>query len=110
MADITKSATRPLELTELLTLVLEVSEQITSTLDLDELMQRIAEIVKRAIDYEVFAILLLSEKAQELRVRFSIGHPEVVRNLRIKVGEGIVGRAAQLRRSVPGRISSTSRT
>jgi len=100
MADITKSATRPLELTELLTLVLEVSEQITSTLDLDELMQRIAEIVKRAIDYEVFAILLLSEKTQELRVRFSIGHPEVVRNLRIKVGEGIVGRAAQLRRSV----------
>jgi len=100
MADITKSAARPLELTELLTLVLEVSEQITSTLDLDELMQRIAEIVKRAIDYEVFAILLLSEKAQELRVRFSIGHPEVVRNLRIKVGEGIVGRAAQLRRSV----------
>jgi sigma-B regulation protein RsbU (phosphoserine phosphatase) len=36
-----------------------------------------------------------------LRVRFSLGHPEeVVRRLRIKVGEGIVGRAAQTRRSV----------
>ena len=101
MADATKSASRPLELTELLTLMVEVSERINSTLDLDELMARIAEIVKRAIDYEVFAILLLNEKTQELHVRFSIGHPdELVRNLRIKVGEGIVGRVAQTRRSI----------
>jgi phosphoserine phosphatase RsbU/P len=101
MAEATRSTSRPLELTELLTLMLEVNERISSTLDLDELMSRIAEIVKRAIDYEVFAILLLNEKTQELRVRFSIGHPEeVVRRLRIKVGEGIVGRAAQTRRSV----------
>ncbi len=96
-----KAASRPLELTELLTLMLEVSEQINSTLDLDELLRRIAEIVKRAIDYDVFAILLLNERAQELRVHFSIGHPdELVRNLRIKVGEGIVGRAVAQRRSV----------
>jgi sigma-B regulation protein RsbU (phosphoserine phosphatase) len=101
MTDATKSASRPLELTELLTLMEEVSERINSTLDLDELMARIAEIVKRAIDYEVFAILLLNEKTQELHIRFSIGHPdELVRNLRIKVGEGIAGRAAQTRRSV----------
>jgi len=101
MADATQSASRPLELTELLTLMVEVSERINSTLDLDELMARIAEIVKRAIDYEVFAILLLNEKTQELSVRFSIGHPdELIRALRIKVGEGIVGRAAETRRSV----------
>jgi sigma-B regulation protein RsbU (phosphoserine phosphatase) len=101
MAEATQSASRPLELTELLTLTGEVGERINSTLDLDELMQRIAEIVKRAIDYEVFAILLLNEKTQELHIRFSIGHPdELVRNKRIKVGEGIVGRAAATRRSV----------
>jgi len=70
MTEITRSTSRPLELTELLTLMLEVSERINSTLDLDELMARIAEIVKRAIDYEVFAILLLNEKTQELRIRF----------------------------------------
>ncbi len=101
MTEITRSTSRPLELTELLTLMLEVGERISSTLDLDELMARIAEIVKRAIDYEVFAILLLNEKTQELRIRFSLGHPsELVRSLRIKVGEGIVGRAAQTRRAV----------
>jgi sigma-B regulation protein RsbU (phosphoserine phosphatase) len=94
-------AVRPLELTELLSLLLEVSEQINSTLDLDELMSRIAELVKRVIDYEVLAILLLNEKTQELKVRFSLGHPEeVTKKLRIKVGEGIVGRAAATRRAV----------
>ncbi|HTS69196.1 MAG TPA: SpoIIE family protein phosphatase [Terriglobia bacterium] len=101
MSEVARSPSRPLELTELLTLMIEVSERINSTLDLDELLRRIAEIVKRAIDYEVFAILLLNEKTRELRVHFSLGHPpELIRGLRIKVGEGIVGRAAQTRRSV----------
>jgi sigma-B regulation protein RsbU (phosphoserine phosphatase) len=101
MSETSRSISRPLELTELLTLLIEVTERINSTLDLDELLSRIAEIVKRAIDYEVFAILLLNEKTQELSVRFSQGHPrELVKNLRIKVGEGIVGRAAKSRRSV----------
>ena len=101
MAETNRSISRPLEVTELLTLMIEVTERINSTLDLDELLSRIAEIVKRAIDYEVFAILLLNEKTQELRVRFSQGHPkELVKDLRIKVGQGIVGRAAQTRRAV----------
>jgi sigma-B regulation protein RsbU (phosphoserine phosphatase) len=108
MADVVKPVPRPLEMTDLLTLLLEVSERINSTLDLDELMVRIAELVKRTIDYEVFAILLLNEKAQELRVRFSLGHPDdVVKSLRIKVGEGIVGRAAETRRTV--RVSDVRR-
>ncbi len=101
MSQIVKPPVRPLGATELLTLLLEVSEQITSTLDLDVLMVRIAELVKRVIDYKVFAILLLNEKKQELRVRSSVGHPEeLVRKLHIKVGEGIVGRAALERRSI----------
>lgn len=106
---------RPLEASELLSLLLEVSERLNSTLDLDELLSRVAELIKRAVDYEVFAILLLHEKAQELSIRFNVGHPEeIVRRLRIKVGEGIVGRVAATRRSVlvhdvrqePGYIAS----
>jgi sigma-B regulation protein RsbU (phosphoserine phosphatase) len=101
MPETVKPAARPLEMSDLLGLLLEVSERISSTLDLDELMVRVAEMVRRVIEYDVFAILLLHEKEQELRVRFNLGHPEeVVKNLRIKVGEGIVGRAAQTRRSV----------
>lgn len=95
MPEAPRTAARHLEATELLTVLLEVSEKLNSTLDLDELLGRIAELVKRAIDYEVFAILLLNEKTQELSIRFSIGHPEEsVQRLRIKVGEGVVGRVA----------------
>ena len=70
MPEIVKPGARPLESREILTLLGEVSERINSTLDFDELMVRIAEVVKRAADYEVFAIFLLNEKTQELRVRF----------------------------------------
>lgn len=92
---------RQLEATELLNLLLEASERLNSTLDLDELLSRVAEVVKRAIDFEVFAILLLNERTQELAIRFAIGHPdETVRSLRLKVGEGIVGRAAVTGRAV----------
>lgn len=101
MSQVVKTPVRPLGATELLTLLLEVSEQITSTLDLEVLMVRIAELVKRVINYKVFAILLLNDKTQVLRIRSSVGHPEErVRKLRIKVGEGIVGRAALERRSI----------
>jgi phosphoserine phosphatase RsbU/P len=101
MSQVVKSPLRPLGATELLALLMEVGEQITSTLDLEVLMVRIAELVKRVIDYKVFAILLLNEKTRELRIRSSVGHPEErVRKLRIKVGEGIVGRAALERKSV----------
>ncbi|HKT11286.1 MAG TPA: SpoIIE family protein phosphatase [Terriglobia bacterium] len=101
MSQVVKSPVRPLGATELLTLLMEVSEQITSTLDLEVLMVRIAQLVKRVINYNVFAILLLNEKTQVLRIRSSVGHPEErVRELRIKVGEGIVGRAALERRSI----------
>ena len=101
MQQTARSHAKPLEHAELLSLLLEVSEQTTSTLDLDELMMRMAALVKRAIDYEVFAILLLNDKKQELSIRFGAGHPDaVVKGLRVKVGEGIVGRAVATRKSV----------
>ena len=86
---------------EIVGLMLETYDQLTSILPLDELMPRIAKTVKRVIDYEMFAIFLLNEKTQKLSVRFSLGHPEdVVRTLRIGIGEGIVGRAAATARPV----------
>jgi sigma-B regulation protein RsbU (phosphoserine phosphatase) len=61
----------------------------------------VGELVRRVIDYEIFAILLLNEKTQELRIRFSIGHPpDVEERLRIRVGEGVTGLAAQRREPV----------
>ena len=81
--------------------LLEVADAVNTTLDLNTLLQRVAEMLKRFIDYEIFAILLLNEKTQELRVRFQVGHPpEVAERIRIKVGQGVTGRAVQRREAV----------
>jgi sigma-B regulation protein RsbU (phosphoserine phosphatase) len=79
---------------------LELADPLTSTLDLDTLLARIAEIVRKVIPYEIFAILLLNEKTQELRMRFQIGHEPHIQKMRIKVGEGIVGQAVEKRDAV----------
>src|SRR5215467_10130543 len=82
-------------------LLVEVADVLNTTLDLDTLLQRVAEVVKRVIDYEIFSILLLNERAQELRFRFQIGHlPEVADRIRVKVGEGVTGRALKERRAI----------
>ena len=81
--------------------LLEVADAVNTTLDLNTLLQRVAEMLKRFIDYDIFAILLLNEKTQELRVRFQVGHPpEVAERMRIRVGEGVTGRAAETRKPV----------
>ena len=82
-------------------LLLEVADVVNSTLDLNTILRRVAELVRRVIEYDHFAILLLNEKTQELRIRFSIGlPPEVTERCRIKVGEGVTGLAAQRRETV----------
>jgi phosphoserine phosphatase RsbU/P len=81
--------------------LMEVAEVVNTTLDLDTLLKRTAEQVQRVIDYEIFSILLLNEKTQELRIRFAIGHPpELAERIRIKVGEGITGQAALRREAM----------
>jgi sigma-B regulation protein RsbU (phosphoserine phosphatase) len=82
-------------------LLLEVADVVNTTLDLDTILRRVAELVRRVIDFEIFAILLLNEKTQEMYIRFSIGHPpDVVEKIRIPVGEGVTGQAARRREAV----------
>ena len=77
-------------------LLLEVADVVNTTLDLDTTLRRVAELVRKVIDYEIFGILLLNDKTQELYFRFSVGHShEVADRLRIKLGEGVTGVAAQ---------------
>ncbi len=82
-------------------LLLEVADVVNTTLDLDTTLRRVAELVRKVIDYEIFGILLLNEKTQELYFRFQVGYsPEVAERIRIKVGEGVTGIAAQRREAI----------
>ncbi|HYA23063.1 MAG TPA: SpoIIE family protein phosphatase [Terriglobales bacterium] len=82
-------------------LLLEVADVVNTTLDLDTTLRRVAELVRKVIDYEIFAILLLNEKTQDLRIRFQVGYSrEVAERTRVKVGDGVSGLAAQRREPV----------
>ena len=101
MATPRKSAVRFRERSELLDFLLEVSAATSETLDLDQLMVNVAEIVKKVIDCELFAILLYTERYQELRIRYALGHrPEIVNKLTLSLNDGITGAAARLREPI----------
>src|SRR5260370_39063665 len=93
-----KASVRFKERSELLDFLLEVSASITQTLDLDQLLANVAEMVQKVLPYDLFAILLYSERRRDLRIRYAVGHrDDVERNLRIAECEGITGRAAARR-------------
>ncbi len=101
MKPVNPTATPTLRPSEVEPLLLEVADVVNTTLDLETTLQRVAELVRKVIDYEIFAILLLNEQRQELYVRFHVGYPpKVAERVRVKVGHGITGRAAQTRQTV----------
>lgn len=62
------------------------------------MLANVAEIIRKVLPYDLFAILLYSDRQRELRIRYAVGHrEEVVRNLSIALGEGITGTAAARR-------------
>jgi sigma-B regulation protein RsbU (phosphoserine phosphatase) len=84
-----------------LTVLNEISREITSILDLDDLLERIGQLLKRVIDYHMFTILLWNERTQQFEHRFSSRYGErITRERTVSLGEGLIGTAAQLREPV----------
>jgi sigma-B regulation protein RsbU (phosphoserine phosphatase) len=80
--------------------LLDVADTLNSTLEMDKLLARVAELVRQVIDYEIFAILLLNERTNELRMRFQIGHTPEIERLTLKAGQGVTGLAVEQRQAV----------
>ena len=79
---------------EALTALFALGREVTSVLDLEELLQKIPELISRITKFKAFAVYLLDPKRNELTIAYSVGYPaEVARTLRVKVGEGLVGAA-----------------
>jgi sigma-B regulation protein RsbU (phosphoserine phosphatase) len=85
---------------ELLAVMVEIGREINEILSLDELLEKIAQLTRRFIDYQIFAILLVDEESNDLFFRFTIGYPDTIEGKHIKFGEGLVGTAAQRREAV----------
>src|SRR6266480_1592768 len=85
---------------ELLAIMVELGREINAILSLDELLEKIAQLTKQFIDYQIFAILLVDDEDQDLFFRFTIGYPDSIRGKRVKFGEGLVGAAAERREPI----------
>ena len=77
-----------------------LADALNTTLDLQTLLHRVADLVRAVIDYRIFAILLLNDRTNELRMRFQIGHSADAERLRIRMGQGVVGQVAERREAM----------
>src|SRR5207237_2227216 len=76
----------------------DFADALNTTLELDTLLERVANLVRRVLPFEYFAILLVNEKAQDLRIRFQIGHSAETKRVRPKASDRVHGPALQLRK------------
>ncbi|HET7697520.1 MAG TPA: GAF domain-containing protein [Vicinamibacterales bacterium] len=72
----------------------DIGRDVASVLDLDELFARIAQAMRRVIDYRTFGIWLIDESGEELEIKHAVHYGEHTDVRRIPVGEGLVGYAA----------------
>lgn len=85
----TPAATRELVIT-----LFELGREVTSVLDLDELLQKIPQLIARLTKFTAFAVYMLDEAKGELSVAYSVGYSEEhARTMRLRVGQGLVGSA-----------------
>jgi phosphoserine phosphatase RsbU/P len=84
----------PPNIRELVITLFELGREITAVLNLDELLQRIPQLIARITKFQAFAVYLLDPRAEELSIAYAVGYPDdVVWTLRVKVGQGLVGTA-----------------
>ncbi|MBI1955129.1 MAG: GAF domain-containing protein, partial [Acidobacteria bacterium] len=79
----------------------EASKILNSTLDLDRLLELILEVATHELGAERGTVYLLDKQAGELRARISQGLE--TRLLRVKVGQGLAGKAAQTGETIRSR-------
>jgi sigma-B regulation protein RsbU (phosphoserine phosphatase) len=92
---------RPATDTELLSTLFELGREVTSVLDLADLLKKLPQLIAQITRFSAFAVYLLDEGKQELHIAYAVGYPdEVVRTLRLKVGQGVVGAAVEQGRPI----------
>jgi sigma-B regulation protein RsbU (phosphoserine phosphatase) len=71
-----------------------LGREVTSVLHVDELLQKLPELIARLTKFQAFAVYLLDHDKQELSIAYSVGYPDPpAKRPRLKVGEGLVGAA-----------------
>jgi sigma-B regulation protein RsbU (phosphoserine phosphatase) len=88
----TQGSTETADAAQLLVTLFELGREVTSVLDLDELLEKIPQLIARLTPFKAFAVWLLDEKRKDLGIAYAVGYPDdVKRTFRLAVGQGIVG-------------------
>jgi diguanylate cyclase (GGDEF)-like protein len=70
----------------------QLARSLASSFDLDTILRTILEHMERMIDAELWTLLMLDESSNELYYAIAAGGEEAsLRDLRVKVGEGVAG-------------------
>jgi diguanylate cyclase (GGDEF)-like protein len=70
----------------------QLARSLTSSFDLDTILRTILDQMERIMEAELWTLLMLDEKTQELYYAVAAGgEQEALRDLRVKVGEGVAG-------------------
>ena len=80
--------------------LIRLAETLSTTLDLRTLLKQTAELVRAVLDFRIFAIFLINDRTGDLRMRFQIGHETETERVRLRLGEGIVGKVAETRQAM----------
>jgi len=73
-----------------------LARSLTESFDLDSILRTILDHMERFIDAELWTLLMLDKGTQELYYALAAGGEEAsLRDLRVKVGEGVAGWVAQ---------------
>ena len=88
-----------LESMQKIAILYDASQAILSTFDLDEVLNQILTIIRDYFQLQDGAVLLLDKTRSELYIRAHLGGMGV-EGLRIPVGKGLTGYAAQLKRPI----------
>ncbi len=78
----------------------DASQAVLSTFELDEVLRQILSIARSYFHLRNVAILLMDSQSNELVVKTQIGYDKNVDGLRVALGQGLTGTAAQQKRTV----------
>ena len=81
----------------------DVAKALTSSLDLDSILQTIMEKMAEYFRPDNWSLLMVDEERDELYFAIAVGEAsEALKNVRLKVGEGIAGMGGKTWRALGG--------
>src|SRR5437660_5525033 len=90
------AGTSPIRLSQELTIFHDVAKALTSSLNLDSILQTIMEKMAEYFRPDTWSLLMVDEEKDELYFAIAVGTAsETLKNVRLKVGEGIAGWVAK---------------